>query len=152
MKSILQCHWESADRRSKIAQIILPRSRVNDVLIWWTVIWSWIRSSKSTNGFRQETMLRNGTGSGTLCQLWPPGTRNRGQMHQYNIKAPFGRIAIDTAGPFTWSERKPVLSDRYRLFYKVARSLLHSQSRGFDCGGSISYQLLLPLWCTMGAT
>jgi hypothetical protein len=30
---ILKRHWESSDGRSKIAQIILPWSRVNDVLI-----------------------------------------------------------------------------------------------------------------------
>jgi hypothetical protein len=29
---ILECHWESANRQSRIAQIILPQSRVNDVL------------------------------------------------------------------------------------------------------------------------
>jgi hypothetical protein len=29
---ILECHWNSAEGRYKIAQIVIPRSRVNDVL------------------------------------------------------------------------------------------------------------------------
>jgi hypothetical protein len=29
---ILECHWESTDRESKISQIFLPQSRVNDML------------------------------------------------------------------------------------------------------------------------
>jgi hypothetical protein len=29
---ILEQHWESADGRSKVAQIILPQRRVNDVV------------------------------------------------------------------------------------------------------------------------
>jgi hypothetical protein len=29
--SIIECHWESSYGQSKIAQIILPRSRVNDM-------------------------------------------------------------------------------------------------------------------------
>jgi hypothetical protein len=32
-----------------------------------------------------------------------PRTRNRGQMHQYNVGAPFERIAIDVAEPFPQS-------------------------------------------------
>jgi hypothetical protein len=30
--SILECNWESASGQSKIAQIVIPRSRVKDVL------------------------------------------------------------------------------------------------------------------------
>jgi hypothetical protein len=31
-KGMLERHWESLDRRLKIAQIVLPRCRMNDVL------------------------------------------------------------------------------------------------------------------------
>jgi hypothetical protein len=40
-----------------------------------------------------------------------PQTRHRGQMHQYNVGAPFERIAIDGAAPFPWSDR----GNRYLL-------------------------------------
>jgi hypothetical protein len=32
-------------------------------------------------------------------------TRNRRQMHQYNVGVPFERIAIDVVGPFPWSDQ-----------------------------------------------
>ncbi|PNF14186.1 hypothetical protein B7P43_G12977 [Cryptotermes secundus] len=40
-----------------------------------------------------------------------PRTKNRGQMHQYNVGAPFQRIAIDIAGPFPRSDQ----GNRYLL-------------------------------------
>jgi hypothetical protein len=52
---ILKRCWESTDRRSKIAQIVLPWRRVNNVLT-------------DTTGFRQETILRNVAGSATPVQ------------------------------------------------------------------------------------
>jgi hypothetical protein len=48
--------------------------------------------------------------------------------------------------------RKPVPPDRCGLVYQVARSLCHYQPRGFQSGGSISYQLLLALRSTTAAT
>jgi hypothetical protein len=38
-------------------------------------------------------------------------TRNQRQMHQYNIRTLFERIAIDVAGPFPWSNQE----NRYLL-------------------------------------
>jgi hypothetical protein len=29
---VLECHWESTDRQTKVAQIFLPQSRLNDML------------------------------------------------------------------------------------------------------------------------
>jgi hypothetical protein len=64
-------------------------------------------------------------------------TRNLGQMHQYNVGALFKRIATDVARTFPPEQsRKPIPSDRYGLFYKVAGSLCHSQSGGFDSSRS----------------
>lgn len=40
-----------------------------------------------------------------------PRTRQRGRIHQYNVGAPFERIAIDVAGPFPQSD----LGNRYIL-------------------------------------
>jgi hypothetical protein len=71
---------------------------------------------------------------------------------QNNIGAPFERTPIDVPGPFPQRPSKLIPPDHYELFYQVARSLRHSQSRGFDSGGSADYQLLLPLRSTVGAT
>jgi hypothetical protein len=53
-----------------------------------------------------------------LCQMCyicaacrGPRTRHRGQMHQYNVGAPFERITIDVAGPFPQGDR----GNRYLL-------------------------------------
>jgi hypothetical protein len=68
--------------------------------------------------------------------------RGQGLVQQYNVWAPFKRIAINVAGPIPQISQE----NRYGLFYQVAGNLSHSQPRGIDDGGSASYQLLLPLW------
>jgi hypothetical protein len=158
---ILECHWESGDGRSKIAQIILSRSRVNDVLakrhrepsgghlgvhktlnkVWQRYYWLQARNDV-------EMWCRQ---FDTCAASRSPRIRNRGQMHQCNVGAPFERMAIDVAYPTEWP-RKLIPPDRYGLFYQLAGSLSHSQPRGFNRGRSAGYQLLLPLRSTTGAT
>jgi hypothetical protein len=48
--------------------------------------------------------------------------------------------------------RKPISPGRYGLFYEVAGSLRHSQSRGFSSDVCASYKLILSLWNSTGAT
>jgi hypothetical protein len=69
-------------------------------------------------------------------------------MHQYNVGVPFEMIAIDVAG----RPANTVPPDRYGLFYEVPGNLRHSQSRGFDSGGSASYELLLRIRNTLRST
>jgi transposase InsO family protein len=54
---------------------------------------------------------RDGANSATSEASQGPRTRNRGQMQQYNIGAPFERIAINVAGPFPRSDQ----GNRYLL-------------------------------------
>jgi hypothetical protein len=70
-----------------------------------------------------------------------PRTRNRVQMHQYNIGALFKRIAIDVAGPFPPSDQ----GNRYLLITMdyFTKWLNHSRSPGYK---------LLPFRHTTGVT
>jgi transposase InsO family protein len=65
-------------------------------------------------------------GRDASVQRWGPVRKD---SHRCNT-------ALATEGP-----RKPIPPDRYGLLNQVAGSLRHSQSRGFDGGGSASYQL-----------
>jgi hypothetical protein len=47
----------------------------------------------------------------TCVAICGPQTRNLGQMHHYNVVAPFERIAINAAGPFSLSDK----GNRYLL-------------------------------------
>jgi hypothetical protein len=81
---ILKHHWESVNRWSKAAQIILPWSRGNYMLpkhmvdcqeVTWVSTSPWIRSGKGITGYSQETMLNSGAGSVTPVQpVAAPGT------------------------------------------------------------------------------
>jgi hypothetical protein len=116
MNGIPERHWQSADGRSKITQIILPGSRLNVLTErhgrppggHLSVNATRIRSDKGTTGSRQETTLRSNAGSAASRG---PRTRNRGQMHQYNVGAPFERTVNDVAGPFPRSDQ----GNRYLL-------------------------------------
>jgi hypothetical protein len=118
---ILEHNWESANGRSQIAQIVLPRSRVKDVL---TELHSGssgghLGVNKILNKFRQRYYWLQARGDierwGRLCDICAasrgPLTRDRGHMHQYNFGAPFERIVIDVAGPFPGSDQ----GNRYLL-------------------------------------
>jgi hypothetical protein len=137
---ILECHWESADVRSKMAQVVLPWNKVNDVLTELHAApqeVTWV-SSKTLNIVQQRyywLQVRNDDEEWCRqCDICSasrgPRTRNQGQMHQYNVLAQFERLAIDVAGSFPQSDQE---------------SLRHSQPRGFDSGGSPGYKLFLPL-------
>jgi hypothetical protein len=67
-------------------------------------------------------------------------------MHQYNVGAPFERIAIDIAGSFPESKSgEPIPPDCHRLLHQVAGGFRHPQSKGMGSVGCSSDQLLLPL-------
>jgi hypothetical protein len=112
---ILERNWESANCPSKIAQIIVPRSRVNDVLteLHDRPSGGHLGVNKTLNKFRKRFYwLQAKTDREKWCRQCDtcaasraPRTRYRGQMHQYNVGAPFERIAIDVAGPFPRSDQ-----------------------------------------------
>jgi hypothetical protein len=113
---ILEHNWESANGRSKIAQIILPWSRVKDVLteLHDGSSGGHLGVNKTLNKVRQRFYWLQARGD---IERWcrrcdicaashgPRTKKNRGQMHQYNVGASFERIAIDVAGPFLRSDQ-----------------------------------------------
>jgi hypothetical protein len=58
-----------------------------------------------------------------------PRTRNRGQMHQYNVGAPFERIAIDVAGSFPRSGYFTKLPEAHAIPYQEASTVAVSEYR-----------------------
>jgi hypothetical protein len=118
---VLERLWESVDRRTKTAQVVIPRSKVKDVLteMHGGPSGGHLGVNKTIDKVRQRYYWLH---SRDNVERWCPQcdncaanrghrTRARGQMHQYNVGAPFERVAIDIAGPFPWSDRR----NRYLL-------------------------------------
>jgi hypothetical protein len=118
---ILQHTWESANGRVTIAQTVLPRSKVKDMLIELRdgPSGSHLGINKTPTKVRQSFYwLQARSDIEKWCRQRDacaasrgPWTRNRGQMHQYNVGTPFERIAIDVAEPFPWRDQ----GNRYLL-------------------------------------
>jgi hypothetical protein len=112
---ILERNWESANRRSQIDQIVLPRSMVKDVLteLHGGTSGGHIGVNETLNKVRQRYYWLQAKGDierwCCQCETCAAGrgspTKNRVQMHQYIVGAPFERIAIDVARPFPRSDQ-----------------------------------------------
>jgi hypothetical protein len=117
----LERNCDSANGRSQITQMVLPRSRVKDVLTELHVGSSGghLGDYKDLNKFRQRYYWLQAKGDierwcrqCDICEASrDPRTRNRGQIHQYNVGSRFERITIDVAGPFPRSDQ----GNRYLL-------------------------------------
>jgi hypothetical protein len=117
---ILERNLESADGRSTIAQIDIPRSKVKDVLTELNNGPSGhLGINKTLNKVRQRFYwLQTRADTEKWCRQCDTcaasrgqRSRNGGQMHQYNVGAPFERIAIHVAGPSSRSDQR----NRYLL-------------------------------------
>ena len=118
---ILIRYWESTDGRKKTVQIIVPRSKVKEVLeeMHGGSSGGHLGANKTLDKVRQRYYWLNLRADverwcqqcDTCTASRGPRTRSRGLMQQYNVGAPFERIAIDVAGPFPMSER----GNRYLL-------------------------------------
>jgi hypothetical protein len=119
---ILEHNWASANGQSQIAQIVIPQSRVKDML---TELHSGLSGghfcvNKTRNKVWQRFYwLQAGSDIGkwyqecdTCAASHVPRTRNQGQMHQYNVGALLERIAIDVAGSFPLNNQ----GNQYLLF------------------------------------
>jgi hypothetical protein len=118
---ILEHQWESASGCFKITQIVFPQSRAKDLLtelhggpsgghlgvnkamnkVWQRYYWLQARNNVEKWCWQCDTCAAS-------CSPW---TRNPSQMHQYNVDAPFERIAIDVAWSFPRSDQ----GNRYLL-------------------------------------
>jgi hypothetical protein len=156
--STLECNWESTNGWSQIAQTVIPRSRVKDMR---TELHSgpsgYLGVNKILNNVQKYYYwLQTRGGIERWCLLCGKSRApNQGSGPHAPIQC-WGPIQKDnhrcsSTLPIDWP-KKPIPPDRYGFFYKVPGSLQHSQSGGFDSGGSSNHQILLPFRNTPGAT
>jgi hypothetical protein len=109
---ILECHWESTSEHSKIAKIVLPQSRVKDLLneLHGGPSGGHLGVNMTLGKVSQRyywLQARNVEKCRQACNICAvshgPRTRNLGLMHYYNVGVLFERIAIDVGGPFLCS-------------------------------------------------
>jgi hypothetical protein len=117
---ILELNWESPNGRSEIVQVVIRRSRVKDML---TELHNGpsrchLGIIKTLNKIRKIYWLRARSDIEKWCRECDfcaasrgQRTRNRGQVHQYSVRVPLKRIAIDVEGPFPLSDQ----GNRYLL-------------------------------------
>jgi hypothetical protein len=112
---VLESHWESADGKTKTAQTFISRGKVKEELaeMHGGPSREHLGVNKTLDKVRQRCYWRYLKSDVEMwCQQCDtceasrgPRTRSPGLMHQYNVGAPFERIAIDIAGPFPESDR-----------------------------------------------
>ncbi|UYV84336.1 K02A2.6-like [Cordylochernes scorpioides] len=111
---LLKRIWESADGRSKTMQLVVPKVQVPNVLreIHDGVSGAHFGINKTLKKVRErfywvyyhEDVERWCKECDRCAASKGPKTRSRGVMREYNMGAPFERIAIDVAGPFPVTE------------------------------------------------
>ncbi|UYV65170.1 K02A2.6-like, partial [Cordylochernes scorpioides] len=111
---LLKRIWESADGRSKTMQLVVPKVQVPNVLreIHDGVSGAHFGINKTLKKVRErfywvyyhEDVERWCKECDRCAASKEPKTRSRGVMREYNMGAPFERIAIDVAGPFPVTE------------------------------------------------
>ncbi|UYV63465.1 K02A2.6-like [Cordylochernes scorpioides] len=95
---LLKRIWESADGKSKTMQLVVPKVQVTNVL-------REIHDGVSGAHFGiNKTLKKVVQKMRQVCRKQRTKTRSRGMMREYNMGAPFERIAIDVAGPFPVTE------------------------------------------------
>ncbi|UYV63183.1 K02A2.6-like [Cordylochernes scorpioides] len=107
---LLKRIWESADGRSKTMQLVVPKVQVPNVLreIHDGVSGAHFGINKTLKKVRErfywvyyhEDVERWCKECDRCAASKGPKTRSRGVLREYNMGAPFERIAIDVAGPF----------------------------------------------------
>lgn len=111
---LLKRAWESADGRHVTMQLVLPRAYVQRVLeeVHGGASGAHLGMNKMLAKVRErfywvhcrEDVEKWCRMCATCGASKGPTTRSRGHMKQYNVGAPFERIAIDVAGPFPQTE------------------------------------------------
>ncbi|UYV78481.1 K02A2.6-like [Cordylochernes scorpioides] len=111
---LLKRIWESADGRSKTMQLVVPKVQVPNALreIHDGVSGAHFGINKMLKKVRErfywvhyhEDVERWCKECDRCAASKGPKTRSRGVMREYNMGAPFERIAIDVIGPFPVTE------------------------------------------------
>ncbi|KAG8199259.1 hypothetical protein JTE90_003684 [Oedothorax gibbosus] len=106
---VLYRKWESDDGRSFRLQLVVPRSRVENVLeeLHSSPSGGHFGVMKTTHKVRERfywDKLKSDVDKwcrtcSTCTARKGPNTRTRGRLQRYNVGAPFERIAIDVLGP-----------------------------------------------------
>jgi hypothetical protein len=156
---VLVRHWESADGK-RTAQVVIPRSRVKEVLteMHGGTSGGHLEVNKTIERARQRYYLlhlkddveRWCQQCNTCAASRGPRTRSRGLMYQCNVAAPFERIAIDIAGPFPESDRETGISWSPWTTLQSGLKYTPSKPRGIDSSGRSGDRLLLTLRCPNG--
>jgi len=141
--SVLERHWQSANRKKKTAQRVISHSDVKEVLAEMHVgthrghlgtnktidkvqqCYYWLHLRGDVKRWCQQCDI-----CATSQGIRP---RSQGLMHQYKVGAPFKRIANDIAGPFPDSNRGNISPDPHGL-HQMVRSLCHTRSRHINRG------------------
>ena len=107
---LLKRAWESPDGKEVTMRLVIPRCRVSKVLqeVHNGVSGGHFGVNKTLNKVRERfywiSSRQDVEAWCRKCKVCAatkgPQTRSRGQLKQYNVGAPFERIAIDIAGPF----------------------------------------------------
>jgi hypothetical protein len=107
---LLKRAWESVDGKAVTMQLVLPKCRVKEVLqeIHGGTSGAHFGVNKTLGKIRERFYWVNARNDietwcrkcATCAASKGPRTRSRGLMKQYNVGAPFERIAFDIAGPF----------------------------------------------------
>lgn len=118
---LLKRAWESADGRNVTMQLVVPKEYVPKVLeeVHGGSSGAHLGVNKTLGKVRErfywvhcrEDVEKWCRKCSTCAATKGPTTRLKGRMKQYNVGAPFERIAIDVAGPFptTTSNNKYIL-------------------------------------------
>jgi hypothetical protein len=111
---VLVHHWELADGKKKTAQVVIPHSKVKEVLaeMHGGTSGRHLGVNKTIDKVQHRYYWFHLRGDverwcqqcDTCAASRGPRTRSLGLMHQYYVGALFERLAIDIAGPFPESD------------------------------------------------
>lgn len=102
--------WESDDGKSSLNFIVVPKSIVEEIITGYHEVPSCghLGVAKTVNKIKkrfywmgcQEAVADFISTCEQCVKAKGPMKKSRGKMSQYNVEAPFERIAVDVAGPF----------------------------------------------------
>ncbi|GBM95150.1 Transposon Ty3-G Gag-Pol polyprotein, partial [Araneus ventricosus] len=137
---VLYRKWESDDGSSSRWQLILPKSRIQEVLRethdsasggHFGVMKTLSKTRERFYWDRLRVDVEKWCRECHACGARKgPKTRTKGRLQRYNVGAPFERMALDIFN----GKGQSICTGIDRLFYQMARGNPHSRSGRLDCG------------------